>query len=59
MESFFIALKTILPLFVVMLTGFAFSRHKSVGETWGKRGTSLLSIFVNGFRLQVSQLQFY
>ena len=36
MESFYIALKTISPLFLVILTGVAFSRHKSVGDNWVK-----------------------
>lgn len=36
MESFFLALKTIAPLFLVILIGIAFSRHKSVNESWVK-----------------------
>ena len=36
MESFLIALKTIAPLFLVILAGVAFSRHKSVNENWVK-----------------------
>lgn len=34
MESFYLALKTIAPLFIVILVGIAFSRHKSVNENW-------------------------
>lgn len=36
MELFFLALKTIAPLFLVILVGVAFSRHKLVNESWVK-----------------------
>jgi len=36
MESFYIALKTIVPLFLIIFTGMILSRNKSVDEKWVK-----------------------
>ncbi len=36
MSALFIAFKTIIPLFLIIFTGMAFSKHRSVDESWIK-----------------------